>query len=353
MQVDYLIIGQGICGTFLSYYLSNAGKSFIVIDEQKFNSASKVASGLINPVTGRRVVTTWMANELLPFAMQAYTQIGKEVKASVVEEKEMLAFATTPEMVQAYEKRNEEFNSYINEFKGSITKLNCEINYPFNVTTVSPCYLINMSSLLSKWRENLLKRNQLIEEIFDEELLHISETFIQYIDKRAKKIIFCNGIQAAESKFWKNLPFVKNKGQALIADIPSLSKNYIYKFSNLTLLPWQNNEWWIGSSHEINFETEQPTEEYLRTTVKALKSILKIPFTVRRHVAALRPATVERRPFVGNHPQFNSVAILNGMGTKGCSLAPWFAKEITENLIQGKQINKEADVKRFTKVLSR
>ena len=33
MQADYLIIGQGISGTWLSYYLLQAGKSVIVLDD--------------------------------------------------------------------------------------------------------------------------------------------------------------------------------------------------------------------------------------------------------------------------------------------------------------------------------
>ena len=34
------------------------------------------AAGLINPVTGRRMVTTWMIDELMPFARNAYREIG-------------------------------------------------------------------------------------------------------------------------------------------------------------------------------------------------------------------------------------------------------------------------------------
>ena len=47
------------------------------------SSASKVASGLINPVTGRRVVTTWMADELLPFAWKEYSAIGKIIRPTI------------------------------------------------------------------------------------------------------------------------------------------------------------------------------------------------------------------------------------------------------------------------------
>jgi len=62
MEIDYLIIGQGICGTFLSWYLRKAGISFIVIDEPRPDTASRVAAGIINPVTGRRIVKTWLIN---------------------------------------------------------------------------------------------------------------------------------------------------------------------------------------------------------------------------------------------------------------------------------------------------
>lgn len=64
MTVDYIIIGQGISGTWLSYYLLKENKTILVFDKQHLQSASNVASGLINPVTGRRVVITWMAEEL-------------------------------------------------------------------------------------------------------------------------------------------------------------------------------------------------------------------------------------------------------------------------------------------------
>jgi hypothetical protein len=40
----------------------------IVIDESNPFTATKAASGVINPVTGRRIVRTWRIEELLPFA---------------------------------------------------------------------------------------------------------------------------------------------------------------------------------------------------------------------------------------------------------------------------------------------
>ena len=81
---------------------------------------------------------------------------------------------------------------------------------------------------------------------------------------------------------------------------------------------------------------------------------LKVPFTILDHLAALRPAVaVERRPFVGLHPTNDKIGILNGMGTKGCSLAPFFAKQLVDHLLYNEPIMADADLQRFKKVLSR
>ena len=70
-KVECVVVGQGVCGTFLTWYLKKAGMSFIVIDNNDPASSSRVAAGVINPVTGRRIVKTWMINELMPFVQQA------------------------------------------------------------------------------------------------------------------------------------------------------------------------------------------------------------------------------------------------------------------------------------------
>ncbi len=353
MKYDYLIIGQGICGTWLSYYLLQEGKSVFVIDDFNESSASNIASGIINPVTGRRVVTTWMAEELLPFVWDEYNAISKKLNTQFITQKNTIVFPLAPDLQQAFEKRKQELNSYIHASPTKKEELNKYFNFPFNVMQIAPCYLIDTSALIESWREHLENNNALLNEIFEEDELLLFNDFIQYKNITAEKIIYCNGINASYSKYWKNLPFVQNKGQALIADIHGLSKEFIYKFGHLSVIPWKNNSWWIGSSNELNFTTAKPTNDFLQTTTAALKNILKIDFEIKEHLSSVRPAAVERRPFAGTHSIHNQIAILNGMGSKGCSLAPWFAKELAEHFINKKSINALTDVKRYANVLKR
>jgi len=130
---------------------------------------------------------------------------------------------------------------------------------------------------------------------------------------------------------------------------------YVFKKS-IALVPIQDvkaNLFWVGSTYLWDFDNAEPSEKFLEQTEQALKNWLKVPFKILDHKAAIRPATVERRPFVGMHPYHPNIGILNGMGTKGCSLAPYFAKQLADHLVYKKEILPEADIKRFAKVLSK
>lgn len=353
MTVDYIIIGQGISGTWLSYYLLKENKRIVVIDDKAGQSTSSAAGGLINPVTGRRVVTTWMAEELMPFVWEEYNALGKLLDVEAIVQKNILVFPGAPDLQQAFQNRMNEQNSYITTTSIDQTELRGQFNFPFDVFEIAPCYVVQMRALLQAWRSYLAGKAILQKEVFNESQFVFTEGAVRYKNIIAQKIIYADGVAAAESSYWQNLPFVKNKGQALIIGSKHLDKACTYKFGHLTLVYLTGGLWWAGSSNELEFSVAGPTEDFRQKTVMQLKTILKQPFTIEDHWAALRAATVERRPFAGIHPVYNQLAILNGMGSKGCSLAPWFAKELAENLVYKQPINPLADVQRYHKILSR
>ena len=77
MKIDYLIIGQGLAGSLLSYFLLKKGKSIAIVDDSHRTASSAVAAGVINPITGRRFVKSWRLDELLPFAIQTYQDLSE------------------------------------------------------------------------------------------------------------------------------------------------------------------------------------------------------------------------------------------------------------------------------------
>ena len=56
---EYVIIGQGIAGSCVAWELWRRRKSFLLLDAGETATTSRVAAGLITPVTGQRLVPSW------------------------------------------------------------------------------------------------------------------------------------------------------------------------------------------------------------------------------------------------------------------------------------------------------
>ncbi len=352
MNVDYLVIGQGISGTFLSYCLMQEGKSFLVMDDFQPYSSSRVAAGIINPVTGRRMVTVWLAGEILPYAAKAYADIGRQLAIDPISPKSVIDFFPNPFMRESFVKRIEENDQYVHTYPEQ-NQFNPYFQYEFGCGEIRPAYLVHLETLLPAWRQYLVNEKLLLEEKFDMQELVVNEPGITYKDITASAIIFCDGAGSFENPYFELLPFAPNKGEALIVEIPDLPDQHIYK-KNMTLSPLAGKDlFWLGSIYQWEFDNPDPSPAFRKNAEAVLKEWLKVPYKVVDHLASIRPATLERRPFVGMHPHHKNIGILNGMGTKGCSLAPYFAKQLTDHLLYSKEISAEADVRRFSRILGK
>ncbi len=351
VKTDYLIIGQGICGTLLSYELVQGGNNVHVIDAGNPAASSRVASGLINPVTGKRVVASWMIDELLPVAVETYEALEKLLGTPLLTRYDILEFDRAPEEKEAFEKRETEGSPYIIADAGHVAETSF-FNYYFGTGKIKGPMLVNLPALLNGWRNELVKRNALSEEMFMPEDLVVKDDGVHYRGIEAKKIILCNGVNGFGNPWFSKLPFSLNKGEVLIASIPGLPRNCIYK-QGIKIVPVEDELFWIGASYEWKYEHPQPTEQFRERTEAQLKNWLKLPFEITGHIAAERPSTVDYKPFAGFHPLYPQIGILNGMGSKGCSQAPYFARQLARCLSGDGEILPDADVRRFSKVLSR
>jgi glycine/D-amino acid oxidase-like deaminating enzyme len=382
MQTDVLIIGQGICGTFLSRELERAGLSYVVIDDERPSSASRTAAGLINPMTGRRMVKTWMIDELLPFAQKAYREIGDELEGAFLRQVSVVDFFPTAQMRLAFVERHQEDPQYLRLPEAADDHVwDGAFRYELGYGSIEPCYLVDIQGLLGAARQRMIGQGLLREEKFElgelvvgkpvaeglmaEKIVkgHPAGDFsIRYRDIEARWIVFCDGVESFQISYFSRLPFAPNKGEVLIVDAPELAGEIelargvsaltVFK-KGMSIIPWKEGLYWVGSSYEWSFADVGPTKAFKERTEAILRDWLNVPFRTVEHFASVRPATLERRPFVGLHPLYPAVGILNGMGTKGCSLAPYFARQLAELLVSGIPVRADADIGRFSKVLGR
>ncbi|MFT4092279.1 MAG: FAD-dependent oxidoreductase [Niabella sp.] len=349
-QKKILIIGQGITGTMLSWYCTVLGLDFILIDDGMGNAPSKTAAGIINPVTGRRIVTVWMDDILLPFAEQTYTALGSFLQINAISKTHIIDFFPNPFMKENFLKKINQQAPYIRLDENNYSRF---FNYEFGSGLIDPVYIVHLEQLLPAWRKYLSQEQKFMNASFSFSQLEVKEDKVIYDNIEAEKIIFCDGAWGNSNPYFSMLPFALNKGEAIIIEAPELPWGKIYKKS-MTLAPFgEKGTFWIGSNYLWDFDDDQPTEAFRKNTEDILNNWLKIPYKIIDHKAAIRPATVERRPFAGFHPLFKNVGILNGMGTKGCSLAPFFAHQLIQNILYNSPIEKEADIARHSRILAR
>jgi len=344
-KVKYLIVGQGLVGTWMSYYLEKAGVCFVVVNDPQTVAATSVASGVINPVTGRRIVQTWLIDEVLPFSVQAYEALSEKLATPLIQEAPVIMIHPSVQMQESFSYRLTHENVYLSTNKKEDWETFFTIS--FGTGQINTCYWIDLNKMLEKWSTHLKTNDLLIEDRVVTNEISFENNKVQWKHYEAEYIIFCDGNNSMQHHFFNALPFAPNKGEALIVAIKGLPPNYIYK-NNMTIVPWKEDLFWVGSNYEWQFESAAPSEAFKTKMIASLNQLLQIPYTVVDHIAGIRPANRERRPFVGLHPQYPQIGICNGMGTKGCSLAPYFSKQLIDHIEAGKPIHPEADLQRFT-----
>lgn len=352
MEFDHLIVGQGLCGTLLARQLINAGKRILVIDDGKPDASSRVAGGLINPVTGKRMVRSWLIEQLLPTAIEEYSTMETEIGEQVFNITDIIDCYTSSDDKRQFFERASADSEFLRT-EDQANGLHNIFHLPFGTGQIKPALHIKIGVILNYWRSRLDASGMLANTTFDLGSCHISPGSVSWNGIKASGIIFCDGESANTNPYFQMLPWSKDKGEALIVSIPGLPDNHIYRHGHVSIVPWSDGLFWVGASHDWKYETTAPTDVFRTNTISILEKWLNVPFSIVDHRSSLRPANFDRKPFVGFHPHAPNVGIFNGMGGKGFSMAPYFAKQFAANITKGEPIMADVNVERYKKVLSR
>lgn len=346
-EIDYIIVGQGVAGTLLHYFLKKEGKKVLVIDDDHRKAAAKVSAGIINPVTGRRYVKSWLIEQLIPLAAKTYQALEKELN---------LSFYHPVPIVRALSNRNEELfweDRLLNEYYDQYVKEEADlgnyegiVNDAYQYAEVKQSAQVEVGKFVQRYRETLESHDEILSESCDYALIKFGEKSVSYKHIQAQKIIFCEGNRAKQNPFFDYLPFLGAKGEALIVKMPEANFKRILK-QRIFIVPLKDDLYWIGATNDKKYQDDSPSLEGKQYLIDNLKNILGLPFEIIEHKAAIRPTVKDRRPFLGLHLEHEQLAILNGLGTKGASLGPYFARQMMEFLTKGKSLMKEVNIERY------
>lgn len=352
-NVDFLLLGQGIAGTMLAHFLLKKGKTIAIVDNSHQKASAMVAAGVVNPITGRNYLKTWLADQSIPFAKQTYAEIqalAGHQRAFWIET-QVVWVLENPKMINDWQANATlpDLRPYVNLETGIPTELLQACLWDsLDTVGLHQSGRIDLIDFLATTKTYLQNHPQVtyLEENFDWAAFS-HDPAPKYKNIQAQKMVSCEGHLCKQNPYFGYLPFWATKGEALIVKIPDYPlSEHIIKHKGLLILPFGEGIYWVGANHIRSFEDDAPTLAEKETLIKELQKMLKLPFEVVGHWAGIRPTVKDRKPYLGAHPNHPNMFIFNGLGSKGSYLAPYFADLLAEHLCNNTPLPKDITVAR-------
>ncbi|QAA81798.1 FAD-binding oxidoreductase [Aequorivita sp. H23M31] len=344
-EVEYIVVGLGIAGICFCEQLRKNGKSFIAIDNGRDGSTAR-SGGVLNPTVLKRFNAAWNSSEFYPAAISFYQNLSKALDLDLFRETPILrVFKSVEEQNDwsvASDKR--ELQSFLSS--SFVQNDNPNIAAPFGFGEVMGTLRIDTKLLLNEYQKFLTARNQVYQNDFDYKELSVSESRVVYQTLSSKKIVFCDGVGAMHNPFFPENGIIPNKGEYLIVNAPDLKLEVLLK-GPMYIIPIGNSLYKVGGTFGRDDFSEKPTAKARQEILTKLKSMINCSFEVVDQTVGIRPTTRDRKPLIGSLPDNPRIGFLNGLGSRGFTMAPLLSQILFNNISSGIPIPKDMDINRL------
>lgn len=390
MRCDYGIIGGGLSGCLLAYYLLQQGKKVCLIEQNTIGSgASGTPLAMINPATGR-------------FAKKGTNSV--ESIAQIEALQKLSPFSTAQDYIQKRkilrpcfdsEIAQKTYQNYLYDDWGPgiaewLTSEEVKEQFPlinscYGALVVHKGYVVNPKKYLHhlvEWLKDepsftLLEGYKDLEAESDlrnyADLPKTSKYFAirgSEVELQANKLVHCTG---AEEIINKMIPGVIVKGQTLqfqwmdsIKDTKSsvrdgnndnmvgnnwsslLKKYAISAQGYLCSLDGRNMV--LGSTYEHRYTSPKPDtkgKQYLINKLNRIHDQLSNKIVNESMWAGLRFSTPDRMPIMDELPTYKGHYVFRGLGSKGLIYSHYYAKVFSKYLCGKGFLSKEVRLSRF------
>lgn len=343
--MDVIVIGQGLAGTTLAWQLRRRGQHVVVIDREAAVSSSRIAAGLITPVTGKRLAKSWRWDELYPAAVALYRAIERATGASLLHQKPAIRLFADQTECAEYRKRE----------TGMLAGLvrDAKVNgdwflAPFGGFEMPDAARLDVPRYLDVSRD-LFRHDDgytraEVDPGRDVELL-ADGVRIKRLNLEARTLVLCRGFTTDADPWFGSIRFNAARGEILTLRIPGLGDDRVIH-RGIWLAPVDGDVFRAGSTYEWDDLSPTPTAAGRMEIESRLRALLRLPFEVIDHSAAVRPVIDAGFPVLGRHPNRPQLAYFNGLGSKGSLLAPFFAEQLAACLAGEREPDPEVDVRK-------
>lgn len=338
----FLVVGSGLAGCCVSIQLLRRGAKVSMFDSGE-NYSSSIAAGLINPLVFRRMTKSWRLDEFMPYLRKFYTALGTESGSTFFHPVRIRRIFAHAQERESWIKRQHsaEFEAYMEVLTEEDDSFPALFNTHGTGRLKQAAY-VDVEVFLSASKNYVSAHGNLIHAALD--YAELSGT--HYKGTSYDGVIFCEGFQGKENPWFSYLPLGQTKGETL-----TIQSRHIPEDESLNLkcfvLPKGGGVFKVGATYGWHNPTTHCTEEGREELKEKIAWLTDQPYEILEQSAGVRPTSIDRRPFIGEHPQKKGYYFFNGLGTKGYMLAPLLSHEFAEYLLDGKPLDREVDLARF------
>ncbi|MCU0423302.1 MAG: FAD-binding oxidoreductase [Bacteroidia bacterium] len=335
MKVDYIIVGQGLAGSLLAYRLWKAGKSIMVFDPAEEVTSTKIAAGMITPISGKRMTVTPMQAILYEDVFQLYPQIEADINETLLHHLPVqMSFGSIKEQNDFYSQKEK-----IEEFVQENQPLNKGLQAPYGHININKSGWLNTTNLINGIRTLLIENHAYIKHQVNWNEVKFADSYCQYLSYQANAIICCSGYQAQANPLFPKDVLIPNKGDVFIIQSNVITPEHIIKRGAYAVPISPSKQLFkVGSTYKWNTTNATPDELGYNDLKQKTDFFVNGEYEIKQHLAAIRPTTKNRLPILGRHHQHQNLFFFNGLGTKGVLLAPYYSRLMAELILNNKPL---------------
>ena len=347
-----LVVGQGLAGTILAWQLRAQGIDFSLVDPNPTWSASKVAGGLVDPISGQRYFQAWKSNVVLPVARAFYPEIEALLDVRFFHPKPSIRYFSSEDDRSLWASKRHLPNVRAAFPSDPQDYFQAFIRAPHQGVEVVGSAYLDTVGFLGASRAFFEAESRVITATLCYDEVHLKENQVHWQGRIFDQLIFCEGYKASQNPWFGGLNYNHSKGNMIVVPAQAAPQSHILHVGKwiLPIQDAQGKNWLkIGATYDTHFQDERPEPAQAAAILETLTPWIRQPLQAAEGLAGIRPIMLDNKPVLGRHPDYPQLGIFNGLASRGVSLGPYYAAQWASHLAQGAPFDPDVRVDRYFK----
>lgn len=331
------------------------------MDRHEPNTSSRIAAGLVTPITGSRGAASWRWDDFYPAANRFYQAVEQITRSDFWRTAPAYRVFVSAEQRDLFDSRwMNATQPMANREEIAVAPISFDsssgIQAPWGACSLEPAARLDTLNYLQATETFFSSIGCFtIADVDCDDAIQVTNTNVVSVASLqlfAPRVVLCQGIYSRQNRFFESLPLHPARGDMLRVASNTLKTNSVIH-GDAWSVPLGDNQYLVGatydrsaspgdSSHEDGRSLEFRSQLMKRFEAMTTGSFAKGDHYVVGQRSAVRPASYDRHPLIGRHQVFPNVYCLNGLGSKGALMSPHLAWLLLDAM-QGAEIPNALD----------